>query len=56
MGNNLISCTTWAVIREPDAPRGWPKAMAPPFMLSMAGSKSSSRWHAIVWGAKASLI
>ncbi len=54
--SHLISCTTWDVILAPDAPRGWPRAMAPPLMLRMSGLMSSSLWQAMVCGANASLI
>mmetsp|Transcript_31721 Transcript_31721/g.73848 ORF Transcript_31721/g.73848 Transcript_31721/m.73848 type:complete len:266 (-) Transcript_31721:312-1109(-) len=43
-------------MRAPDAPRGWPSAMAPPFKLVRAMSSLSACAHAMTCGANASLI
>lgn len=50
----LSSCTRCAVILEPDAPTGWPRAMAPPLTLSLERSSPISFSTARVWAAKAS--
>ena len=42
--------------RAPVAPRGWPRAMAPPLGLVRAGSKPVSLSQAMTTEAKASLI
>ena len=42
------------VMRAPVAPSGWPSAMAPPSILTLAGSSSRSRMQASDWAAKAS--
>ena len=52
---HLIWWAKWTVIRFPEAPRGCPKAMAPPHTLVLAGSSPSAFWTARNWGAKASL-
>mmetsp|Transcript_12643 Transcript_12643/g.19425 ORF Transcript_12643/g.19425 Transcript_12643/m.19425 type:complete len:207 (-) Transcript_12643:625-1245(-) len=46
----------WAVMRAPEAPSGWPSAMAPPLLLATARSRPSSFSQARYWAAKASLI
>lgn len=50
----LSSWTRWAVIRVPEAPRGCPIAIAPPFTLLLSGSKPRALATARYWGAKAS--
>src|SRR5579864_5303259 len=42
--------------RVPEAPSGWPSAMAPPLTLSLSTSSCSSRITARIWPANASLI
>ena len=42
-------------MRVPVQPIGWPRAMAPPFTLSLSGAIGTSRVTAITCGAKASL-
>ena len=42
-------------MRVPDAPRGWPIAIAPPWALTIAGSMFHARMQATDWAAKASL-
>ena len=44
----------WSPCRAPDAPSGWPIAIAPPLTLTRAGSRPSSRTHGIAWAANAS--
>ena len=44
-----------AVRIAPVAPRGWPRAMAPPRGFTLAGSSPSWRATARAWAAKASL-
>ena len=39
----------------PVAPTGWPRAMAPPYGLTLAGSSLASRMTAPAWEANASL-
>ncbi len=39
----------------PDAPIGWPMAMAPPLTLTLSGSQPKSLLTAQAWAAKASL-
>ena len=34
------SCAAWPMMRPPDAPSGWPIAIAPPWMLTFSGSSS----------------
>ena len=41
-------------MRAPEAPMGWPRAIAPPFTLTRAASSFSSRATARLWAAKAS--
>ena len=43
------------MMRAPEAPTGWPRAMAPPLTLTLLISKPSSRATAMDWAAKASL-
>ena len=43
-------------MRAPEAPIGWPMAMAPPLTLTLAGSRPSSRTTLSDWAAKASLL
>lgn len=50
----LNSCTRWAVIRDPEAPKGWPMAMAPPLTLVFSGSRPNTFSTARYWGANAS--
>ena len=50
----FISCNKVVDIRTPLHPRGWPNAMAPPFTLTFAGSRPSSRIQAMDCEAKAS--
>lgn len=38
----------------PDAPIGWPKAIAPPFILTLSGFRPRDFTHAIDCAAKAS--
>ena len=42
-------------MRPPEAPSGWPMAMAPPCLLTIAGSMSQASMQASDWAAKASL-
>ena len=42
-------------IREPQEPSGWPRAMAPPSLFTMSGSRPSRRMLASDWVANASL-
>ena len=50
-----ISCSRVVRMRAPEAPIGWPMAMAPPLTLTLAGSRPSSRTTLSDWAAKASL-
>src|SRR3954447_22493734 len=50
-----ISSRHLAVMTAPVAPIGCPRATAPPFGLTLAGSRSSSFMTARAWAAKASL-
>ena len=50
----LSSCTRCAVMRAPEAPRGCPMAMAPPFTLHFSGSRPSALDTARYWAANAS--
>src|SRR5205809_8006878 len=43
-------------MRQPEAPIGWPSAMAPPFTLTLAVSQPIWRFTAIACAANASLI
>ena len=45
-----------SAIRAPDAPSGWPTAIAPPFTFTMSGLTPSSRMEATPTAANASLI
>ena len=51
----IISCSRVTSTRQPDAPIGWPRAMAPPLTLTLAASQPSSRPTARDCAAKASL-
>ena len=51
-----ISCSSVTRMRQPDAPIGWPMAMAPPFTLTLLVSQPISLFTAQAWAAKASLI
>lgn len=53
-GIYLSSCTKCAVILVPEAPSGWPSAMAPPLTLLFSGSSPSALATAKYWGANAS--
>ena len=53
-----IFCISWSRvtrIRQPDAPTGWPRAMAPPLGFNFSRSKPSSFPTATDWAANASL-
>src|SRR5690554_1225773 len=50
-----ISCSRVTRIRQPEAPIGWPMAMAPPFTLTLLVSQPMSRLTEMAWAAKASL-
>src|SRR5665213_18129 len=50
-----ISYNSVTKIRVPEAPMGWPSAMAPPLTLTLSASKPSSRLTAQACAAKASL-
>ena len=50
--------SSWVSIvisRPPLIPSGWPRAIAPPLTLTLAGSRPSSSMHTSDWLAKASL-
>lgn len=49
-----ISCNNVTRMRQPEAPIGWPRAIAPPFMLVLFVSNPSSLMTAMDWAAKAS--
>src|SRR5690606_12080266 len=52
------AASSWARVttrRAPEAPSGWPSAIAPPLGLTVSGSSSSSATHGIAWAANASL-
>src|SRR3954453_18231914 len=49
-----ISCSRVIRTRAPDAPIGWPSAMAPPLTFTFDGSQPSSLLTAQAWAAKAS--
>lgn len=51
---HLSSWTRWAVMRVPEAPRGWPTAIAPPLTLLFSGSRPRALATARYWGANAS--
>src|SRR5690606_19130913 len=50
-----ISCSRVTSMRQPDAPIGWPMAMAPPFTFTLAVSQPMSRLTEMAWAANASL-
>src|SRR5665213_1370231 len=50
-----ISYNSVTRMRAPEAPMGWPSAMAPPLTLTLSGSKPSSRLTAQACAANASL-
>src|SRR5579864_7754113 len=50
-----ISCNRVTSTRAPEAPIGWPIAMAPPFTLTLDVSQPMSLFTAQAWAAKASL-
>ncbi len=50
-----ISCSSVTSTRAPDAPIGWPRAMAPPLTLTLPVSQPRSLLTARAWAAKASL-
>lgn len=50
----LSSWARWAVMRVPEAPRGCPRAMAPPLTLLFSGSSPRALATDRYWGAKAS--
>ena len=50
-----ISCRSVTSTRPPEAPIGWPIAMAPPFTFTISGSQPMSLLTASAWAAKASL-
>ena len=50
-----ISCSSVTSTRAPEAPIGWPIAIAPPLTLTLAGSQPRSLLTAIAWAANASL-
>ncbi len=43
------------MIRAPVIPNGWPRAIAPPWVLSLSSSIPHSAMIGITWAAKASL-
>src|SRR3954462_9970656 len=49
------SSSSGSAIRAPDAPMGWPRAIAPPLTLTRSRSMPSSRVDWIATDAKASL-
>mmetsp|Transcript_26178 Transcript_26178/g.57194 ORF Transcript_26178/g.57194 Transcript_26178/m.57194 type:complete len:241 (-) Transcript_26178:703-1425(-) len=51
-----ISCSSVAVARAPVAPRGWPRAMAPPLGFTLDSSMPSFFTQYVACDAKASLI
>ena len=51
----FISWTRVVRMRAPDAPMGWPMAMAPPLTFTFAGSRPNSFTTQSDWAAKASL-
>src|SRR5262249_9687715 len=50
-----ISCSSVTSTRAPEAPMGWPMAMAPPFTLTLPVSQPRSLLTAQAWAANASL-
>mmetsp|Transcript_31128 Transcript_31128/g.98790 ORF Transcript_31128/g.98790 Transcript_31128/m.98790 type:complete len:201 (+) Transcript_31128:1340-1942(+) len=52
----MSSCVRCAVMRAPEAPSGWPMAMAPPLALVISRLRPSSFSQARYCAAKASLI
>ena len=53
--DRFISNRSVVRMRAPEAPMGWPMAMAPPLTLTLAGSRPSSLTTHRLWAAKASL-
>src|SRR5262249_1840123 len=51
-----ISCNNVVRMRAPEAPIGWPMAMAPPFTLTLPVSQPRSLFTASAWAARASLV
>ena len=51
-----ISCSSVTRMRQPDAPIGWPMAIAPPLTLTLLVSQPISLFTAQACAAKASLI
>ena len=51
----FISKSSVLRIRAPEAPIGWPMAMAPPLTFTIDGSQPMSLLTAQAWAAKASL-
>ena len=49
-----ISCTSVTTMRAPEQPTGCPSAIAPPFTLTLAGSRPSSLMQGRAWAANAS--
>src|SRR3954471_20810230 len=49
-----ISCSRVIRTRAPEAPIGWPSAIAPPLTFTFAGSQPMSLLTAHAWAAKAS--
>src|SRR6266478_2739979 len=47
-----ISCSSVTRTRAPEAPIGWPRAMAPPFTLTLAGSQPRSLLTAQAWAGE----
>lgn len=47
----LSLCTMWAEILDPDAAKGWPRAIAPPQVLNFSGNHSIvySFFHYLIW-------
>src|SRR5581483_6381463 len=50
-----ISCSRVVRIRAPEAPIGWPMAIAPPLTFTLLASQPMSLFTASAWAAKASL-
>ena len=53
--DRFISNSRVVRMRAPEAPMGWPMAMAPPLTLTLAGSRPSYLTTHRLWAAKASL-
>ena len=51
----VISCSSVTSTRAPEAPIGWPSAIAPPFTLTLSVSQPRSLLTAQAWAANASL-